>query len=178
MGDERTSKTTGRLGALAADAAGELDVLRHDGHALGVDRAEVGVLEEADEVGLGGLLEREDGRALEAEVGLEVLGDLADEALERELADQELGRLLVAADLAEGDGAGAVAVRLLDAAGGRGRLAGGLGGELLARGLATGGLAGGLLGTSLGGEVVGGVGEVGGERWSVGSARRGEARRS
>eukprot|EP00618_Florenciella_parvula_P014003 CAMPEP_0119535604 /NCGR_PEP_ID=MMETSP1344-20130328/48610_1 /TAXON_ID=236787 /ORGANISM="Florenciella parvula, Strain CCMP2471" /LENGTH=234 /DNA_ID=CAMNT_0007577303 /DNA_START=177 /DNA_END=881 /DNA_ORIENTATION=+ len=146
---------TRRLGALAADAAGKLDVLRHDGHALGVDGAEVGVLEEADEVGLGGLLKRHDGGALEAEVGLEVLGDLADEALERELADEELGRLLVLADLAEGDGARAVAVRLLDAAGGRRRLAGGLGGELLARGLATGGLAGGLLGTGHGlGEVV------------------------
>ena len=58
-----------------------------------MDGAEVGVLEEADEVSLGSLLEGEDGGALEAEVGLEVLGDLADEALERELADQELRRL-------------------------------------------------------------------------------------
>ena len=41
-----------------------------------MDGAEVGVLEEADEVGLGGLLEGEDGGGLEAEVGLEVLGDL------------------------------------------------------------------------------------------------------
>ena len=141
------------LRTLATDAAGELDVLRHDGHALGVDRAEVGVLEEADEVGLGGLLEREDGRALEAEVGLEVLGDLADEALERELADEKLGRLLVPADLAERDGARAVPVRLLDAARGRRRLAGGLGGELLARGLASGALACGLLGAGHGGFV-------------------------
>ena len=99
-----------RLRALATDAAGELDVLGHDGDALGVDGAEVGVLEEANEVGLGGLLQREDGGALEAQVGLEVLGDLTDEALEWELADEELGGLLVVADLAEGDGAGAVAV--------------------------------------------------------------------
>ena len=35
------------------------------------------------------LLEGDDGRRLEAEVGLEVLRDLADEALERELADEE-----------------------------------------------------------------------------------------
>ena len=82
------------LGALATDAAGELDVLGHDGDALGVDGAEVGVLEEANEVGLGRLLEGDDGRRLEAQVSLEVLGDLADEALERQLADQELGRLL------------------------------------------------------------------------------------
>ena len=124
--------------ALATDAARELDVLGHDGHTLGVDGAEVGVLEEADEVSLGGLLEGEDGGGLEAEVGLEVLGDLADEALEGELADEELGGLLVLADLAERDGTGAVAVGLLDAAGGRGGLARRLGGQLLARGLAAG----------------------------------------
>eukprot|EP01043_Picozoa_sp_COSAG02_P000006 COSAG02_NODE_1_length_108762_cov_456.708287_6_plen_143_part_00 len=134
------------LSALATDAAGQLDVLRHDGDALGVDGAEVGVLEEADQVGLAGLLERQDGRRLEAEVGLEVLGDLADEALERQLADQQLRGLLVLADLAEGDGAGPVAVGLLDAAGRRGGLARRLGGELLARGLAAGALASGLLG--------------------------------
>jgi len=133
------------LGALATDAAGELDVLGHDGHALGVDGAKVGVLEEANEVGLRGLLERDDSRRLEAEVGLEVLRDLADEALEGELADEQLSRLLVAADLAERHGARAVAVGLLDAAGGGGRLAGSLGGELLAGRLATGGLASGLL---------------------------------
>jgi hypothetical protein len=40
------------LRALATDAAGELDVLGHDGDALGVDGAQVGVLEEADQVGL------------------------------------------------------------------------------------------------------------------------------
>ena len=97
-----------RLGALATDAAGELDVLGHDGHALGVDGSQVGVLEQAHQVGLGGLLQRQHGAGLEAQVGLEVLGNLADQALERELADQELGRLLVAADLAEGDGARAV----------------------------------------------------------------------
>ena len=114
---------------------------------LGVDGSQVGVLEETDEVGLSSLLERANGRALEAQVRLEVLGDLADKALEGQLADEELGGLLVPADLAEGDGPGPVPVRLLDSAGGRGALAGGLGGELLARGLASGGLAGGLLGS-------------------------------
>ena len=137
-----------RLGALAPEQAGELDVLGHDSHALGVDRAEVGVLEEPDEVGLGGLLEREHGGALEAEVGLEVLRDLTHEALERELADEQFGGLLVAADLPQRHGSRAVAVGLLDAAGGRRRLARRLGGELLARGLAAGALASGLLGAS------------------------------
>ena len=61
------------LGALATDAAGELNVLGHDGDALGVDGAAVGVLEEADQVRLGGLLQGEDGRGLETQVRLEVL---------------------------------------------------------------------------------------------------------
>ena len=111
-----------------------------------MDGAQVGVLEEADQVGLGGLLQGQDGGALEAEVRLEVLGDLADEALERQLADQELGRLLVLADLTQGDGARPVAVGLLDAAGGRGGFARRLGGELLAGRFASGALASGLLG--------------------------------
>ena len=133
------------LRALATDAARELDVLGEDGDTLGVDRAEVGVLEETDEVRLRRLLERHDGRGLEAEVRLEVLGDLADEALERELAEEELGRLLVATDLTERDSARAVAVGLLHAAGSRGGLAGCLGGERLAGRLAAGRLARGLL---------------------------------
>ena len=82
---------------------------------------------------------------LEAKVGLELLGDLADEALEGELADEQLRRLLEATDLAERHGAGAIPVGLLHAAG-RGRaLASGLGGEVLAGRLAASGLAGSLL---------------------------------
>jgi len=46
------------------------------------------------------------------------------EALEGELADEELGGLLVLADLAERNRARAEAVGLLDAAGGGGGLAG------------------------------------------------------
>ena len=66
------------LRALTTDAAGEVDVTGHDGDTLGVDGAQVGVLKETNEVGLGRLLEGEDRRGLEAKVGLEVLGDLTD----------------------------------------------------------------------------------------------------
>ena len=66
--------------------------------------------------------------------------------LEGELADEQLGGLLIAADLAERDRPGAVAVGLLHAAGGGRGLARRLGGELLAGRLAAGGLARGLLG--------------------------------
>ena len=102
------------LRALAADAAGELDILRHDGNALRVDCAEAGIFEEADEVGLGSFLEGEDGRALEAEISVHVLGDLTDETLEGKLANEELGGLLVATNVAESDGSRAVAMRFLE----------------------------------------------------------------
>ena len=65
-----------------------------------MDGAEIRVLEEADEVGLAGLLEGPDGGRLEPEVGLEVLGDLSDKALEGQLADEKLGGLLIAANFA------------------------------------------------------------------------------
>jgi hypothetical protein len=135
------------LRPLATDATGQLNVLRHDGHTLGVNGAEVGVLEKTDEVGLRRLLESGDGRALEAKVGLEVLGDLTDETLEGELAEEELGPLLVATNLTKSDGSRAVSVGLLHATSRGSGLAGSLGGESLARGLATGRLSCGLFGT-------------------------------
>ena len=101
-------------GAFTTDAAGELDVLWHDGDALGVDGAKVGVFEETNEVGLGGFLEGEDSGALETEVVLELGGNLADESLEGELADEELGGLLETSDLTESDGTWSEAVGLLD----------------------------------------------------------------
>jgi hypothetical protein len=135
------------LGAFSTDSAGQLDVLGHDGDALGMDGAEVGILEESDEVGLGRLLQSHDGGALEAEIGLEVLGDLADETLKGELADEKLGRLLVTPDLTKSHGSGPVTMGLLDTSGGGGRFTGSLGSELLPRRLSTGGFTGGLLGT-------------------------------
>ncbi len=103
------------LGAFSTNAASELDVLGHDGDALGVDGAEIGVLEQADEVGLRGLLEGHDGRGLEPQIGLEVLSDLTDQTLEWQLADEQLRALLVAADLTESNGSGTITMRLLDA---------------------------------------------------------------
>lgn len=78
-----------------------------------------------------------DCRGLEAEIALEILCNLTDlsasmsashstrctitcrayQALEGELANQQLSRLLVPANLTKGDGAGLVAVRLLDTTG-------------------------------------------------------------
>lgn len=126
-----------------------------------MDGAKVGVLEEGDEVCLDRLLESADGRALEAEIGLEVLSNLTDKTLEWQLADEKLGRLLVATDLTESDGTcelmsvvvlmadseesvrltWLVSVRLLDTTGRWCGLASLLGGKLLTWGLATSGLA-------------------------------------
>ena len=136
------------LSTLATDPAGQLDVLGHDGDTLGVDGAQVGVLEQADEVRLAGLLEGHDGRALESQVGLEILGDLTDQTLEWQLADQKFGALLVTTDFTEGHCSGPVSMGLLHSSGGRGALTSGLGGQLLPGGLASGGLSSCLLGTS------------------------------
>jgi hypothetical protein len=139
--------TRDNLRSLASDAASELDILGHDGHSLGVDGSQVGVLEQADKVSLGGLLQGEHCGTLEAKVGLVVLGNLSHQALERKLADQELSGLLVSADLAQSHSSRSISVGFLDATGGRGGLAGCLGGELLARSLSSSGLTCGLLGT-------------------------------
>lgn len=68
----------GRVARVAHVGHGECATYRLDGDTLGVDGAQVGVLEEGDEVRLDGLLQGTDGGRLEAEVGLEVLGDLTD----------------------------------------------------------------------------------------------------
>ena len=86
----------GCLCSFSANASGQLDVLGHDGYPLGMDGTQVGVLEEGDEVGLNGLLESTDGGRLEAEVRLEVLGNLTDETLERELAVQIVSMFVTA----------------------------------------------------------------------------------
>ena len=107
-------------GALTADSAGELHVLGHDGDTLGMDGAEVGVLEEADHVSLRGLLEGKDGRGLETELVSVLRSDLTDESLEGEFPDEELSRFLESSDLSEGDGSGLETVRSLDTGGGNG----------------------------------------------------------
>src|SRR5690554_177977 len=117
------------LGALTTEATSQVDILGLNGDTLGVNGSQVGVFKEGDEVSLGGLLEGTNGGRLEAKIGLEVLSNLTNKALERELTDQELSRLLVATDLTKSDGTGAVTMGLLDTSGGGGGLAGCLGGE-------------------------------------------------
>ena len=68
--------------ALSADATGEVQVLFQDGHTSGVDGTEVGIFEETCEVAFGSLLKGQEGRALEAELGVNTVTDGTDETLE------------------------------------------------------------------------------------------------
>ena len=130
---------------ISSDSLGELEISGHDGDSLGVDGGKVGVLKEWNEVSLSSLLEGEDGRALESELLLELVGDLADESLEGEFSDEEVSWLLVLPDLSEGNCSGFEAVGLLDASGDGGRLPGDLlGNELLSGDLLGSGLSGSL----------------------------------
>ena len=135
------------LRALSADATSQLNIFGHDGDTLGVDGAQVGILEKSNKVGLSGFLEGKNGRSLEAKITLEILSDLPNQTLEGELADEEISGLLVTTDLTKSHSSRTVPVGLLDTSGGGGRLTGSLGGELLAGGFASGRFTGGLLGT-------------------------------
>ena len=75
-----TTETTGKCEVLrlAKESSHECHKMRSTEHGrhihchtLGVDRGQVGVLEERHEVGLSGLLESHNGRGLKAQIGLE-----------------------------------------------------------------------------------------------------------
>jgi hypothetical protein len=102
------------LGTLSLDAMGKLDVLGHDGAMLGMDSAQVGVFKESNQVCLRSLQESHEGRGLEREVCLEVLGDFTDKVLEGQLTDEELSGLLVVTDLRESNSIRAVTGGFLD----------------------------------------------------------------
>lgn len=136
-----------RLSTLATNSARQLDVFGHDGNPLGVDRTQIGVLEQSNEVGLASFLQGHHGGALESEIGLEILSDLTDQSLERELADQQLRALLVATDLTKSDSSRTVAMRLLHSASSRCAFTCSFRRQLLAGSFSTGGFTSGLLGS-------------------------------
>ena len=57
-----------KLSSFSTDSPGQLEVFGHDGDPLGVNAAQVGVLEQPDEVRLGPLMQRLEGRRLEPDV--------------------------------------------------------------------------------------------------------------
>ena len=81
------------LGAFSADAPGKLNVLRHDGNALGMDSAQVGVFKQTNKVRFACFLKSHYRRALKTQVGLEILRYFSHKTLEGQLTDQQLGRL-------------------------------------------------------------------------------------
>ena len=116
------------LEALPADAPRELHVLLHDGDSVGVNRAEIGVLEESGQVTLGGFLEGEESVGLEAELTINAVADGSHEPLEGGLGEKELSGLLILLDLTESDSTGSESELLLHATlGRRGLLDNGLG---------------------------------------------------
>jgi len=135
------------LSPLSTDPPGELDVLGHDGDTLGVDGAQVGVLEQPDQVSLAGFLKSSNSGRLEPEIGFEILSDFPHQTLEGQLPDEKLSGLLVSSDLSESHSSGPVSVRLLHSSGGGSGLPGSLGGQLLPGSFSSGGFTSGLLGT-------------------------------
>jgi hypothetical protein len=125
------------LRALTTNATSQLDILGHDGHTLGVDSTEVGILKQANQVSFSSFLESQDSATLEAEVSLEILSDFTDQTLEGELADEQLSGLLVASDFTKSDSTRAVSVGLLHTTSSGGGFAGSLGGQLLTRSLSS-----------------------------------------
>ena len=114
---------------VASDPPCQVHVFLLDGDALGMDGAEVGVLEDTDDVGLGGFLEGLDGLRLEPQLVVHVSGDALDEALERGTREKHVDGLLVPLHLAEGDGTGLSSELplLFNSSGGRSCLLDGLG---------------------------------------------------
>jgi len=102
------------LGTLSADTASKLDILWHNSDTLGVNGAQIGVLEESDQISLTGLLESTNGSRLEPQVSFEVLSNFSHKTLEGQLPDEELSGLLVSPDLTESDSSWPVSVGLLD----------------------------------------------------------------
>ena len=70
-----------------------------EGDTLGMDGAQVGILEEPNQISLACFLKGANGSTLESQLCLEVLRNLTDQTLEGELADQQLCALLITTDL-------------------------------------------------------------------------------
>lgn len=121
------------LSSLSTDPPGELDVLGHDGDTFGMDGAQVCVLKESNQVGLGCFLKCHHSWALKSQVGLEVLSDLTNKTLEGQLPDEQFRGLLVSSDFSQSHCTGSVSVRFLHTSSCWCTLASGLGCQLFTR---------------------------------------------
>ena len=119
------------LSSLSSDSACQLDVFGHDGDPLGMDGAEIGVFEEADQVCFGGFLKSSNCCALESQVGLEILSDFSNQSLEGQLSDEQFGGFLVSSDFSKSNGTRSVTMGFLHSSSGWGALSGSLCRQLL-----------------------------------------------
>ena len=103
-----------------------------------MDGAQVGVFKQTNKVSFASLLKSHHSRALETQIGLEVLSDFSHKTLEGQLADQQLGRFLIATDLTKSDRTRPVTMWFLNATRGRSTLTSCLCGELFAWRFSTG----------------------------------------
>ena len=99
--------------SFTTNSTGKLHVFGHNSDSLGVDGAKVGVLEEANQESLRGLLEGKDGRWLEAQIGLDLWSDLTYESLEGQFPNEKFSALLELTDFTQGNSTRPESVRLL-----------------------------------------------------------------
>ena len=97
-----------------------------------MNRAQIGILKQTHQISLTGFLKSQNGSTLKTQVRFEILGDFADQALERSLADEQVRTLLVLSDLTESNGSRTVTMRFLHSSSGRRGFTRGFGRELLA----------------------------------------------
>ena len=90
---------------VTADAHSELHVLLHKGHTIGMNSAQVGIREDADEVSFSSLLEGLESTGRVSDLRIEAASDLSDGSGERCSLNEELVVLLVGFDLADGNSA-------------------------------------------------------------------------
>lgn len=76
---------------LSSNSSGQLHISDHDGDSLSVNSAQVGVLEEAYQISLCGLLKGQNCLGLESDVTLDFSSQVLDDSLEWQLSDEEFG---------------------------------------------------------------------------------------
>lgn len=92
---------TNGLSAFTANSPRQLYIFWHDRDTFGVNGAQIRVFEQADQVSFRRFLQGTYSGALKTQIGLEILGDLTNQTLERQFPDEQLSRLLISSDFSK-----------------------------------------------------------------------------